>query len=163
MSEMPKEIWTCYYKGKWDMPSLEEWNDLQVKYIRDDIHQAVVDGLMGTIESQKQTFDALLKKHAAMKESRDSLMSANEWRPIDTAPRDESTFLLMILHPMSPSFYSARYYHPEETFNGEITEYDGHVWVLNDDEKCLLCDEEDYNCYWMPLPKPPTESEDNDR
>ena len=78
------------------------------------------------------------------------------WKPISTAPRDGSLFLIKEVvdgFEKLPNFYSAWYEKPskQETMNG--VEYDGHIWVLNDDEKSIEVDENDSNLYWMEIPE----------
>jgi hypothetical protein len=84
---------------------------------------------------------------------------------MDEAPRDGSEIIVKTKHHniaeyggILPkefySFYSARYEPPHESFDGEITEYEGAFWILNDDEKQLIEGEEDVLYSWKPLPTP---------
>lgn len=73
-----------------------------------------------------------------------------DWRPISEAPRDGTVFLLQKPCDKMPCFYSAWYLAPSKKFDSEgIPEYEGHLWILNDDENHLIVDEEDCGCLFQ--------------
>jgi hypothetical protein len=80
----------------------------------------------------------------------------SEWKPIETAPKDGSVIQLMKWHDVIPTFYSAWWAPAEEIYK----EFEGHYWVLNDDDSQLIEEDEDMQLwYWKPLPQRPTEKE----
>jgi len=80
-------------------------------------------------------------------------LKGHEWKPISTAPRDGTVFMMRKTHPEITNYYSAWYMKPEKSFDGEVEEWDGHMWILNDDEKQLVVEEDDYGYEWKPEDK----------
>lgn len=97
---------------------------------------------------QKREAVSILKQYG---DTIRATLEAAKWRDISTAPKDGTVFLLRTNHKEYPSYYSCFYVPPEKSFDGEVTEWDGHVWVCNDNEKCFLVDEEDYGFSWKPI------------
>ena len=81
----------------------------------------------------------------------------SKWRPIETAPRDETPILIYTTcHGVVEAWYHAGSWNQHH----ESPEYDGAVWVCADDAFQIEVEETTPPCdgtatHWMPLPDPP--------
>ena len=65
------------------------------------------------------------------------------WNSMKTAPKDGTVILLKHHHDKMPCFYSAWWMPGEKYDTQDGVEYDGHNWVLNDDDHQLIEEDED--------------------
>ena len=81
-----------------------------------------------------------------------------QWRPIETAPKDGRTVMLMQWNEIMPKVYSA-FWMPLEKNEGYIDE--GYLWILNDDDDIMVEEDSDLSIwFWAPLPNPPKENQE---
>lgn len=136
------------------------------EYIEKPLQDNFTDRIVRCVECDIQTEGEVCRFSAIKAWNTRAALSVegpvDRWQPIETAPKDGTVIEILEYHPEMPCLYTGWWMEYGEYQTQDGAEYEGLVWVLNDDDNHMIEEDSDLSkWFWKPLqiPNPPKEKD----